>query len=104
MGATNITRPVYNKTHLLRPIACADDLAWYWATAGKVIVDVDIDVGFNVTSARNLVVVTIQDLVCMRRCGWMDDTGIRRMKRWSVRVGELGMEYGELRIGNECVN
>jgi len=22
----------------------------------------------------------------------------------SVRVGELGIDYGELRIGNDCVN
>ena len=34
----------------------------------------------------------------------MDDKGIRRMKRWGVRFGELGMDYGELRIGNEGVN
>jgi len=34
----------------------------------------------------------------------MDDTGIRRMKRWRVRVGELGMDYRELRIGSEGVN
>ena len=59
-----------------------------------------------VTSVRNLAAVTIHDLVCMRRCGWMrmDDKGIRRMKRWRVRFWERGMDYGELRIGNEGVN
>ena len=34
----------------------------------------------------------------------MDDTGIRTMKRWGVRVGELGMDYRELRIVNAGAN
>jgi len=30
----------------------------------------------------------------------MDDAEIKMMQIWSVRVGELGMDYGELRIVN----
>ena len=35
--------------------------------------------------------------------GWMDDKGIRRTKRWGIRVGELGRDYGDLRIRSEGV-
>ena len=54
-------------------------------------------------SVQNLAAVTI-DLVCMRRCGWMDDKGIRRMKRWRIIFGELGMDYRDLRIRSDSLN
>jgi len=33
----------------------------------------------------------------------MDDKGIRRTDRWGIRVGELGRDYGDLRIRSEGV-
>jgi len=33
----------------------------------------------------------------------MDAKGIRRTKRWGIRVGELGRDYGDLRIRSEGV-